>query len=98
MPYEGIIGFIIIVLVINAIITIMVHQKCLSIVEQWAIENGLKLIELKKNYFSALNIFSKRRWYDIVVEDDDGNIKRGTAYLGGVFMGMWGNDIEVEWK
>jgi hypothetical protein len=76
--------------------------RSLSMVEQWARDNGLTLVEVERRY-----MFHGPFWwrtgkgqavFRVTVRDASGQVRHGYVRVGGFFLGLLSDQVEVEWE
>jgi len=76
-------------------------SRSANVLDQWARENGLRLLEREYRWFVKGPFFwtsSKNQTvYRITVQDAAGNLWRGWARCGGWFLGLWSSKVDVRW-
>ena len=76
--------------------------RSVSMLEQWASENGFQLLDSSRSYFKLGTPFwaagtKNRTIYRITVRDAHGTTMSGYALCGGWFLGLWSDRVEVKW-
>jgi hypothetical protein len=99
---QGAVPFLFLMFAIVAIaLSFARYAKASSILENWAIENGYRLIESQRKTFFRGPFFlrtSKTQVvYRIVVEDTSGVRYTGYARVGGWFLGLFSDQVDVQW-
>ncbi len=76
-------------------------NRSLSIIEQWARENGYELLSSERCWFLRGPFFfrsdKKQTVYYVSLRDSGGNIRRGCVRCGGWLWGLWSDAVCVEW-
>jgi hypothetical protein len=91
------------VVIVLAILNITWRSnRSLSMIEQWARENGYELLSSERRWFfrGPFSFWSGTKKYTIYyvsVRDGGGNIRRGWVRCGGWFLGLWSDAVCVEW-
>lgn len=99
------------VVFIVVILAIAVVSLCLwrwqirrseELIRQWAAMNGCRIVEQTHQWFRRGPFWWRttkgQMVYRVIVEDRDGNIRRGWIRCGGWFLGLLSDDIAVEWE
>lgn len=85
-----------------AVVLMIWHfAKSASVLEQWATSRGYKLLASERRL-----LFQGPFWwrtsesqvvFRVTVRDADGGLRHGFVRVGGWFLGMWSNQVDVEW-
>ncbi len=77
------------------------RSRSVRMIEQWAVENDLKLVSASHCWFKIGTPFwasnKNHTLYYITVQDEDDHILSGFALCGGFFMGLLSDRVEVKW-
>lgn len=77
------------------------YSKADVLLDNWATQNHYKLLEKENANFGDGPLGRRgaktQVKYRIKVEDENGTIKTGLAYLGGENVGVLSNEVKVEW-
>ena len=89
--------------VILAIVSIFWHfRRSRAILESWAAENGLEILESDYRWFSKGPFFwtssREQTVFYVKVRDQDGTVRTGWVRCGGWFVGLWSNRADVRWE
>ncbi len=72
-----------------------------NMVEQWARSNGLELIGAERRFLRRGTYWWRtgkgQEVFHITVRDSSGQVRRGYVRVGGWFLGLLSDQIDVEW-
>jgi hypothetical protein len=85
-----------------AILSLWWHfSRSRNMVQQWARDNGMELIEAERRFLRRGTYWWRtgkgQEVFRITVRDSSGQVRRGYARVGGWFMGMLSDQVNVEW-
>jgi hypothetical protein len=87
--------------VIAAVSMVWHFRRSGSLLQQWADQNGYRLIEQEYRTFLRGPFFmttSKGQTvYYVTVEDKEGRRRKGWVRCGGWFLGLFSDNVEVLW-
>jgi hypothetical protein len=72
-----------------------------SLLNQWASENGYHIIRQEYRTFKGPFFWTSSNGqtvYYVVVEDSEGNRRRGWVRCGGWWFGLWSDQVDVRWN
>ena len=96
-------GLLVLVIIVLVGVSLWWHfSRSLSMVEQWARDNGLTLVEVERRY-----MFHGPFWwrtgkgqavFRVTVRDGSGQVRSGYVRVGGWFLGLLSDQVTVEWE
>ena len=97
-------GFILLVLLIVALgvaSMFWTFSRSKSLIDEWAAENGLRLIDYEYRWFVRGPFFwttsKSQTVYRVTVEDSQGYIRKGWVRCGSWLAGLWSHRVDVRW-
>ena len=101
MPEAGA-ALLFIVFVIVALLVMWWHfSRSSDMLEQWARDNGMELIEAERRFLRRGTYWWRtargQEVFRVTVRDNSGQVRRGYVRVGGWFMGLLSNQVDVEW-
>ena len=101
MEQAGIIVLVIFIAIIGIAFTIGRHSKAAGFLDNWAHQNGYRLISAqRKTFFRGPFFFTTGKHqlvYRITVETPDGTQHSGYARVGGFMVGLFSDKVDVRW-
>ena len=101
MHDAGVVLMVMIMVGLGVLVWIVRLSRANSMVQQWAEQNGFRLIECqRRSIFKGPYFFANSRIqevYEIRVEDRDGNVRHGYVRVGGFVTGLLSNRVDVKW-
>jgi hypothetical protein len=100
MQWEGV--FFIALLAVIVVLSLAWHfGRSSSLLHQWAAENGYRILRQEyRTLFKGPFFWTSSKGqtvYYVVVEDEDGNERRGWVRCGGWWFGLLSNHVDVRW-
>jgi hypothetical protein len=93
--------FVVFLVVVGVLLTWMRFQRAATMIRDWAAREGLELVDKEYCWFwPGPFLFRKSKGqmvYRVRVRDADGQEYSGYVRLGGWFLGMWSDEVAVEW-
>ncbi len=93
-----IVGFIVVLVILSIVWS---HSRSKGMIEQWATENGLHLVDSSYCWFKIGTPFwaanKNHTLYRVTMQDDSGHLMLGYALCGSFFMGLLSDRVEVKW-
>ncbi len=91
------------IFLVAIILSIFWHfRRSESLLEEWARRNGFQIISREyRNFFRGPFFWTTGRHqtvYYVVVEDQQGNKRRGWVRCGGFFLGLFSDHVDVRWE
>jgi len=96
-------GVLLVVLFFVFVISMMVwhFSRSRKMVEQWANDNCMELIEAERRFLRRGTYWWRtnkgQEVFRITVRDSSGQVRRGYVRVGGWFLGMLSDQVNVEW-
>lgn len=99
-------ALVILLFIVMFVFSIVMWIRRMSIaqdrVDQWAQQNGYEIISRQRRTMFRgpfwLTTSKSQEVYEITVRDRDGNQREGYVRVGGMFLGMMSDNLEVRWK
>jgi hypothetical protein len=77
------------------------NRRADAIIDDWARQNGYKVLSMERSWLAGPFFWRKSRGqvvYRLQVEDVSGRRSTAWARCGHWFMGLWSDEITVEWE
>jgi len=92
---------VIVILIVGVALTVLRFSRASSMLRDWAASNGYEIVNQEYCWFwpgpFLLRKSKGQMVYRIEVRDQHGNARSGYARLGGWFLGMLSDQVEVHW-
>ena len=92
---------VIVVVAVAAVSWLFRFSRGMSILEQWAEENGYEIISSEHRWLMTGPFLWRKgkgqEVYYVTIRTSGGQVRRGWVCCGGWFLGLWGNAANVEW-
>jgi hypothetical protein len=77
-------------------------SRSTNMVEQWASDNGLELINVERRFMFRGPFWWRtnkgQEVFRVTVRDGSGQVLHGYVRVGGWFLGLWSDQVTVEWE
>ena len=92
---------VLIVLVLGGTYIWWYFTRSRNMVEQWARDNGLELIEAERRWFRRGTFWWRtgkgQEVFRVTIRDGSGQVRSGYVRVGGFFLGLLSDQVNVEW-
>jgi hypothetical protein len=90
-----------VVLILAGVSVMWRSQRIDTLLRTWADENGYRLISAEYCWFWKVPYWfsssKSQAVYRVQVEDQAGQVRGGYVRLGGWFLGLWSDAVDVTW-
>ncbi len=96
-------GLVVLIILVVAVIGLWWRfSRSTNMVEQWAHDNGLTLIEVQRRFLRRGPYWWRtgkgQEVFRVTVRDGSGQVLHGYVRVGGWFLGLWSDQVTVEWE
>jgi hypothetical protein len=78
------------------------YRRAASILENWAYNHRFRILSREYRYFfrGPFTWFSSKNQvvYYVTVENKNGEVRTGWVRCGSYFLGLWSDDVDVQWE
>jgi len=97
------VGLVVLIILVVAVIGLWWRfSRSTNMVEQWAHDNGLTLIEVQRRFLRRGPYWWRtgkgQEVFRVTVRDGSGQVLHGYVRVGGWFLGLWSDQVTVEWE
>ena len=77
-------------------------SRSTNMVEQWASDNSLELVNVERRFMFRGPFWWRtgkgQEVFRVTVRDGSGQVLHGYVRVGGWFLGLWSDQVTVEWE